>query len=294
MTHSHDHNEHHHDQVHLASVLDLDAKLLGDHVDDAAAAISRSLGRAPQRIVDLGAGTGTGTEALARNFADAQLLAVDSSTEMAALVEQRAAAGGFAARVATVVADLDDGLPPLHSPDVLWASMSLHHLADPTALLRAAASVLAPGGVVAIIEMDGLPRFTSENSELRGIEDRCHAAAATAGWEALVDWTDALDRAGHDVLERRTIRVGPGGPSQAVARYARHWFGQFRHRLADVLDPADLSVLDELIDERSPRSVHRRTDLTFTAGRHLWITRPRSAGLMDAPSDTRPLESELS
>ncbi len=284
-------------------MLDLDAELVGGYVDDAAAAISRSLGRAPQRIVDLGAGTGTGTEALARNFADAQLLAVDSSTEMAALVEQRAAAGGFAGRTATMVADLDDGLPPLGSPDVIWAAMSLHHVADPAALLREAASALAPQGVVAIVEMDGLPRFSPDaDSALGTLEDRCHAAAARAGWEALADWTETLGPAGYDVLHRDTIRIARTGPNETIARYAVHWFSQFRHRLADVLAESDLALLDSLIDPADPASLHRRADLTLTAGRRLWVARPAadhdvaivgggSAGLSAATTLARSLRS---
>lgn len=302
MNHSH-HHDHDHAHAHLASALDLDAELLGSYVDDAAAVITRSLGRTPQRIVDLGAGTGTGTEALARNFGDAQLLAVDSSAEMAALVGERAGAGGFAGRSATVVADLDDGLPPLGSPDVIWAALSLHHVADPAALLREAASALAPQGVVAIVEMAGLPRFSPDaDTALGTLEDRCHEAAADSGWEALADWTETLGAAGYDVLHQETIRVARTGPNEIVARYAVHWFSQFRHRLADDLTDSELALLDSLIDPDDPASLHRRADLTLTAGRRLWVARPAdlhdvaiigggSAGLSAATTLARSLRS---
>ncbi|MBA5846915.1 class I SAM-dependent methyltransferase [Gordonia amicalis] len=268
MTHSHEH-------AHLASALDLDAELVGGYLDDAAAAITRSLGRTPQRIVDLGAGTGTGTEALARDFAGAEVVAVDSSPEMIARVDERARAGGFESRTTTLVADLDDGLPPLDSPDVIWAAMSLHHVADPAALLRQAAAALAPDGVVAIVEMAGLPRFAPDaDTALGTLEARCHAAASGAGWEAIVDWTDTLGAAGYDVLHRDTIHVARTGPSESVARYAVHWFSQFRHRLADDLSGSDLASLDCLISPADPASLHKRADLTLRAGRLLWVARP--------------------
>ncbi len=269
------------------SALDLDAELMGGYLDDASALIADALGRAPRTIVDLGAGTGTGTEALARRFTDARIVAVDSSPEMAALVTQRAEKAGFAARLETVVADLDAGLPELGSPDVVWAAMSLHHVANPVALLRAIATSLAGDGVVAIAEMADVPRFSpaGEDSELRDLQDRCQAATAHAGWEALVDWTDTLDDAGYDVLRHQTIEIERGGPSQSVARYARHWFSQFRHRLTptsadphpSALSPVDVSALDDLLDEDNPAALHRRDDLTMSAGRLVWIARPRGA-----------------
>ncbi|WP_439030279.1 class I SAM-dependent methyltransferase [Gordonia terrae] len=282
----HGHNGHG-DHAHLVSALDLDAELMGGYLDDAAALIADTLGRTPGTIVDLGAGTGTGTQALARRFPEARIVAVDSSPEMGELVSRRAENAGFADRLDTVVADLDAGLPELGSPDVVWAAMSLHHVADPVGLLRAIAASLAEDGVVAIAEMADVPRFSSarEDPELQDLQDRCQAATAHAGWEALVDWTDALDDAGYDVLRHQTIEIERGGPSQSVARYARHWFSQFRHRLThssadphpSALSPADVSALDDLLDEDNPTALHRRDDLTMRAGRLVWIARPRGA-----------------
>lgn len=284
--HAHANHADHHDHARLAAVLDLDAELMADHLDDAARLIAESLGHAPVHIADLGAGTGTGTEALARHFPHAQIVAVDGSPDMVALVDRRARDGGFDDRVTAVVADLDDGLPPLGSPDVVWAAMSLHHVVDPQRLLREAATSLGPDGVVVITEMAGVPRFVPahEDTELSGLQDRCGAAAAGAGWEALVDWTDTFDDAGYDILRfetihversERSVSVERSEPSRSVARYARHWFAQFRHRLADSLDSADLALLDHLIDE-SDSDAQRLDDLTLSAGRLLWIARPRT------------------
>lgn len=285
--HAHTNHTDHHDHARLAAVLDLDAELMADYLDDAARMIAESLGHAPARIADLGAGTGTGTEALARHFPQAQIVAVDGSPDMVALVERRARDGGVAERVTTVVADLDDGLPPLGSPDVVWAAMSLHHVADPQRLLREAATSLGPVGVLAITEMAAVPRFVPahDDVELRGLQERCQSAASGAGWEALVDWTDAFDDAGYEVLRAETVHVQRSDPSQSVARYARHWFAQFRHRLTDTLDPADLALLDDLTDDSDPDAARRLDDLTLSAGRLLWIARPRTTTISTPESE---------
>jgi len=285
-----------HDHARLAAVLDLDAELMADYLDAPSRLIAESLGRPPVRIADLGAGTGTGTAALARHFPQAQIVAIDGSPDMVALVERRARDGGFADRVTAVVADLDDGLPPLGAPDVVWAAMSLHHVADPQRLLREAATTLGPDGIVVITEMAGVPSFRPARSdaELRGLQERCQAAATGAGWEALVDWTDAFDDAGYEVLRAETVHVERSehrfseersDPSQSVARYARHWFAQFRHRLADTLDPADLALLDDLTDESDSDAQRRLDDLTLSAGRLLWIARPHSTAISTPESE---------
>ena len=287
--HPADGRHHHSDHARLAEVLDLDAELMADYLVDAARLVAETLGRVPARIADLGAGTGTGTEALARRFPQASILAVDGSSDMVALVERRARKGGFDDRVTAVVADLDDGLPPLGTPDVVWAAMSLHHVADPQRLLREAATSLGPDGIVAITEMAGVPRFVPahEDAELLGLQDRCRTAAAGAGWEALVDWTDAFDDVDYEVLRAETVHVERSDPSQSVARYARHWFAQFRHRLADTLDPADLALLDHLTDDSDPVARCRLEDLALAAGRFLWIARPRTTPTSTPESEQR-------
>jgi len=275
----HEHHQHGHPtHSDLAAALDLDAELVGDHLDDAATLIVEALGGPPARIVDLGAGTGSGTEALARRFPDATLLAVDSSPAMTETIDRRARAAGLTDRVTTVVADLDRGLPQMRRPDVIWAAMSLHHIADAGALLRSAATALGSEGVLVIVEMAGLPRFAADDDAgLRALEDRCHAAAARAGWEALADWTTTIGDAGLEIARDRTIRVERADPAAQVSRYAVHWFSQFRHRLdepAGMLSRADVELLDTLIDPAQASSLHRRTDLRLVAGRRVWIVRP--------------------
>lgn len=269
----------------LVSILDLDAEVLGSHLDQAAELIAHTLGRSPRRIVDLGAGTGTGTRTFARHFPQAELVAVDSSSQMTALLEQRAGQDGFDERLSTIVADLDETLPALGAPDLVWAAMALHHVSDVPRLLRDIAAELTPGGVVAIVEMADVPRFFTRaaDTDLRALEERCQQAATSEGWEALADWTDTFHDAGYEVLREQIIRVENTDPSPAIARYATHWLNQFRHRLSSpsetadgrtALAASDLTRLDDLLDATGPDALRHRTDLGVSAGRRIWITRP--------------------
>ncbi|BFO17543.1 hypothetical protein SHKM778_39310 [Streptomyces sp. KM77-8] len=55
-------------------------------------------------------------------------------------------------------ADLDTRpWPDLGRPDLVWASASMHHMADPGLALRSVRELLAPGGLFAVVELAGLP-----------------------------------------------------------------------------------------------------------------------------------------
>src|SRR5260370_6229857 len=116
----------------LAELLELGAEVLHGYLSDAIAWVhSQAPDRPLRRIVDLGSGTGAAAIALAQRFADAEVLAVDASAEMLSRVQAKALDLGLAGRGGTLQADLDGPWPAIGPADVVWASMSLHHLADP-------------------------------------------------------------------------------------------------------------------------------------------------------------------
>jgi ubiquinone/menaquinone biosynthesis C-methylase UbiE len=102
--------------------------------------------------VDLGAGTGFVTLALAPRVAS--ILAVDISSAMAQSLADRAAEAGQA-NVKTEVADLADFQLPPGSVDLIVSSYVLHHLQDPDkqALVSNTARWLRPGGRLVIADM---------------------------------------------------------------------------------------------------------------------------------------------
>ena len=102
--------------------------------------------------VDLGAGTGFVTTALAPKVAS--VLAVDISAEMAKSLAERAAEAGLA-NVVTEVADLTGFDLPAASADLIVTNYALHHLVDPEkrALVARSLRWLRPGGRLVIADM---------------------------------------------------------------------------------------------------------------------------------------------
>lgn len=114
--------------------------------------------------MDLGAGSGTGTFALLKQFPSAQVTAVDSSAHMLEQLTRTAAAKNLDSRVHPLEADAGTSLPGVTDADLVWASASMHHMDDPTATLDIIFKALRPGGLLAIAELDGMPRFLADDA----------------------------------------------------------------------------------------------------------------------------------
>lgn len=270
MTHAH----HDHAQCHghghagsdafdddgLAEMLDLDAAIVAPQLREIVEFVGAHAPDDTRLVVDIGAGTGTGSTALARRFPQASIVAVDGS---AAMVE-RLRANGFTA----VQADLDAGWPDVGSPDVVWAASSLHHLGDVDRVLRDAHAATKPGTLLAAVEMDDQPRLL-DDEEGRALEDRCRAVMAAERWNAHPDWTDTLTRAGFEVVERRRFELDTVPPADVALRYARAFLSRTRAGLGDRLSPTDRDALDRLLAD----GVLEQRDLRVRVTRTLWLAR---------------------
>ncbi|MGC9382627.1 methyltransferase domain-containing protein [Streptomyces sp. MH13] len=268
-----------HDDSGQAEILDLDAEVLAEHIASITAWLP--LENEPRRIVDLGCGTGAGTFALLERFPEAHVTAVDASAGHLRLLNEKARARGMREQVRTVQADLDSShWPDLGTPDLVWASASMHHMADPGRALTSVHGLLAPGGLFAVVELAGFPRFLPADApeERPGLEERAHAAADRFHAEHVphrgADWGPMLTAAGFTVVGERTISVNiEGGRSEAIGRYAYGGLQRIRGAVASVLGPDDLAALDELLDTDSPNSVLRREDLALRTERTVWAAR---------------------
>ncbi|MGG5753488.1 class I SAM-dependent methyltransferase [Zafaria sp. Z1313] len=305
------HGGHHHEGDHdaaMAEVIELDAALGGSYADEAAEWIAALAAGPVREAVDLGAGTGVGTLALARRFPEARLTAVDGSPAMLERLRSAAegagpgsdagagAGAGSSSRLRTVEADLDGGWVAAVRPsdpaanaqrglsaggpehagpaadvgwaDLAWASSSLHHVADPGSTLRGVFETLRPGGLLLVLELDGLPRFLEDaGEEPAALEQRCHRAVEAAGWNGHPDWGPVLEAAGFEPAGRRVFEVhaqdspqvrrfarlylerlqaGIGGPRPAG--HAGHGHATPRPGVAGPEpDPADRAALDALL-----------------------------------------------
>ncbi|RCG15608.1 class I SAM-dependent methyltransferase [Streptomyces diacarni] len=287
MTSQHSHTPHHdthgphqaHELGDQAELLDLDAEVLAEHT--ASITTWLPLKTSPRRIVDLGCGTGAGTFALLDRFPEAHVTAVDTSTAHLEQLRGKACARGVEEHVRTVQADLDDfDWPDLGSPDLVWASASMHHMAHPDRALSTVHGMLAPGGLFAVVELAGFPRFLPEDApeDRPGLEERCHTASDRFHAEHVphrgADWGPMLVAAGFTVEGERTVSVHiEGARSEAVGRYALGSLQRVRGTAAESLAGEDLAALDRLLDTDSPHSILHRDDLAVRTERAVWAAR---------------------
>ncbi len=264
----------------MAELLDLDAEVLHGYLSDVIDWVRDLAGEPIDRILDLGAGTGTGALALARRFEGAEVIAVDASDEMLARIRDKVGNEGVGDRTRTVQSDLDLGFPSVEPVDLVWAANSLHHMRDPDRVLADVFGSIRPGGLLIVAELEGFPRFLPDDLGLGrpGLEERCHALADAERNHALPhigsDWPARLAKAGFAVeAERRfAIDLTPPLPA-ATGRYAEASLRRMRGGLDGRISADDLATLDALLDSGGPDSVLRRDDLSVRANRPVWAAR---------------------
>jgi SAM-dependent methyltransferase len=270
----------------MTDLLDLDVQVLHDYWTSALDWVrDRAAGSAPARVLDLGAGTGSAAIGLAGRFPQAQVAAVDIEDSSLRVLRERAAVYGLAPRVRALRANLDDGWPELGWPvpgplDLTWASMSLHHMADPGAVLRDALAATAAGGLIAVAEFPEPLRFLPRDlgPGQAGFEERVTAGLGQAHAELMPTlgsaWAPRLAEAGWQVTAEREFAIDLDHPDHPRAgAYARGWFTRLSFGLTDRLEPADKAVLAELLDDHGPHALLRRTDLHIRGSRIVTLAR---------------------
>jgi 2-polyprenyl-3-methyl-5-hydroxy-6-metoxy-1,4-benzoquinol methylase len=290
--------EHRHGHVHideagwreLAAQIELEGELLLGFVSRPVGwLMDLRPGDASQvlRVLDVGCGPGVGTCELATLFPEARVQAVDSSPTMLEWANQRAAARGLEARISTHLAELPGGLDGLERVDIIWASMSLHHVGDEIAALRALRHLLEPSGLIAIAELAEPMRVLPDELDVGrpGFADRLDRAGAA--WFAAMrdgltgsvpssDLASMLTSAGFEVVDSRLARERLDAPLSDRARHmVLGHLRRGRDHLTDYLDADDLRTLHVLSDAGDPRSVMHRPDVFVAASRQILIARTR-------------------
>lgn len=254
--------------------------------DQLVAAIRDALGDHPvRRVLDLGSGPGVATTLLAESFAAARATAADASAPLLELAVARAGRLGLAERVHTQVVDLEGPLDVLAvdgPADVVWASMVLHHVGGLPHTLVRIRDLLAPGGVLALVEFGHDHRTLPPESiaERPGFAER-HAGVVRGALAAHLppgalelDWPALLADAGFEVVQHEQGVQSHDPPLDPAARAFQLQSLEVSARIGlRQLDDLDLLTLARLLDEREPASVMRRDDLPLRISRTLVVAR---------------------
>jgi SAM-dependent methyltransferase len=204
-------------------------------------------------VVDVGCGPGVVTCALARHLPSTAVTGLDSAPQLLDRLRRRAAEEGLAERVSAVEADLEDELPALAPAHLVWASMVVHHVADPLATLRRLGGLLRPGGTLVLVEFAGHPRVLPDDDPLvaHGTWQRLEEAALASLARRLGpdvigrDWPADLSRAGLTDATDRIVTFSHDAPLEEIGR---RWLVRHVRRgigmAADALPADDAAALE--------------------------------------------------
>lgn len=276
------------DWSELAADTELEGELHLGFLTDTMGWISRLRGPKAtpvRRVLDIGSGPGVGTCELAKLFPEADIVAIDGSRAMLDRTGKRANGFGLDARISTHLAQLPGGLDGIAPAEVIWASMSLHHIGDEIAALRELYELLTPNGFIAIAEMAEPMRVLPDELGIGrpGLADRLDAAGAD--WFASM--RDGLDgatpsasiesmlaSAGLEVVGTRFVREGLAAPLPTHARQvALAHLRRARKHLEHHLDSDDLEALDVLNNPDHPLGVMHGPDAIVVSSRQIHIAR---------------------
>ncbi len=287
--HQHGHGHGHLDEAdwaRWAADTEREGEVLIEFVTGTADRIARvAPGTSVHRILDIGAGPAVASCEFARLFPEADVVAVDSSPGMLEHAARRIESKGLGARVRTASADLGGGLDSLGPADLIWASMSLHHVGDEVAALRSLRTSLSDGGILAIAEMADPMRFVPDPIHphtphlVERIDQafRTWFAAMRAGLESSVESRDLavmVGEAGFTILDDQVVTVRLDPPLSADARaLITSVLQRSRHQLQELLDDHELRAIDVLLDPADDRSIARRPDCFIEATRRIIIAR---------------------
>ncbi|MDO8389074.1 MAG: methyltransferase domain-containing protein [Actinomycetota bacterium] len=247
----------------MADSLELDGMMLLPIVHDIVRELAGGTDwSAVRHVIDVGSGPGVIATALAGHAQQATITALDSSAPLLERARARAAAAEMADRLRTVEADLDHGLPALDEADVIWASMVLHHVADPPAVLAALYQQLRSGGTLAIVEFAGPTAVLPPHDPLlaTGAWGRLEAHIAQVIGERLgsdplqMHWPQWLAQAGFTDI---TDRVAVAHHAAPLAPQGRQWVAKRVTRglqmVSERITAHDAAVLAELADSAAAR-----------------------------------------
>lgn len=163
----------------------------------ARAIITEAKPQGTERGMEFGAGTGLATALLAPRLGE--IVAADNSAGMLEILETKRTNLGLT-NVRVMRCDLARELP--EGPfDLIFSSMTLHHIEDVQALFTRLVSVLAPGGRVAVADLDA-EDGSFHSADAAGIAHHGFSRADIERWLAAADLGEIKFVTAHVVHKR--------------------------------------------------------------------------------------------
>lgn len=227
------------------------------------------------RVADVGCGAGGMVVLFAAAVgAHGAVDAVDGEPALLAAATRRCADAGVGDRVTTTRHDLGDGPVPIAAADLVWAAGVVHHLPDQQRVVDQLASLLGPGGRLALAE-GGLPvRYLPWDVGVGepGLEDRL-GAAEQAWFTAMrrdldgarrtpYGWPGVLAAAGLAEVTARSFLLDL--PAPLDTGMGAHVVESLRvrvERVGDRLPAADRSAWQRLLDPDGADHLGHRDDV---------------------------------
>lgn len=229
-------------------------------------------------VVDVGSGVGGMSAAFAEAMpVGGTVVPVDSSPELLeAAVAQVTAAAGQRVEVRAVQADAasDELLDLVPRADLVFASFVVHHLPDQQQAVNRLATLVKPGGRLALVE-GGLDRRClpwDVGVGEPGLQARLWAAwnewfrRMRAGMDGAVrlpvGWNRALADAGLvDASSFSYLIDKPAPATELVRKDAAQWLSGMRELAEEWISEPDRHALDQLLDPHGQHYVSQRDDV---------------------------------
>lgn len=141
--------DHHFDSI-SATYDDPEKQARAQEIADAIRTRAGLTGR--ERLLEYGAGTGLVSQTLAELVGTVTL--ADTSSGMREVARSKVASGDLPASTTIWDLDLTEQAPPQETFDLIVTSLVLHHIQDLGPVLAGFRSMLAPGGQLAVADLD--------------------------------------------------------------------------------------------------------------------------------------------
>jgi len=154
-------------------------------------------------VLDIGCGLGGSACWLADQF-NCQVTGITVSPVQARMARRKAKARGLSNRVQFQVQDANQWQPEPESVDMVWIVESSEHFRDKEEFFERCATVLKPGGILAVcawLRRDGPPESQAEEMLVAKIEE----AMLTASLNSLSDYQRWMRKAGLAVVAAEDI-----------------------------------------------------------------------------------------